>query len=159
MIDLSMQNSMAEISNQVDLENDIRWMGEGDIQALLLMLNVSQGGWAVLVKARAGSTMPTHYHTDGLYVFTVYGHWHYPEHSDWQAKTGHFLFESPGELHTPTFIEDTMLYSIIPGGALLYPNEKGMIEGMSDVHSHLRNVRVHYEQVGLTEADVQKIMR
>jgi quercetin dioxygenase-like cupin family protein len=158
MIEFTMRNSIAELSNQVDLAQDKLWMGDEDIQILLLMLDVTHGGWVTLVKAKAGAKMGTHYHTNGLYVFTVYGHWHYPEH-DWQAKTGHFLYEAPGELHTPTFIEDTMLYTVIPAGPVIYVDTSGQIKVFNDVHTHLAAVREHYRKIGLTEKDVQKILR
>jgi 2,4'-dihydroxyacetophenone dioxygenase len=158
MIKLTMRNSVSELSNQADLENDKRWMGEGDVKLLPLMLDVTHGGWAILVKAKAGSKMPTHYHPNGLYVFTVAGHWFYPEHN-WEAKTGHFLYEAPGELHTPTFVTDTLLYSVIPAGPIIYVNAQKQIESITDVHSHLAAVREHYQKIGLTEEDVQKIVR
>jgi len=113
-----------ELSNQVDLDKDSRWMKvDNNISALPVMLDVTHGSWVLFVKAKADSQMLTHYHTKPLYVLTVYGHWHYPEHS-WEAKTGHFLFEVPGELHTPTFIEDTLLYSVVTG-PIIYPGKNG----------------------------------
>ena len=128
MNQFSMCNMIEELSNQVDLENDLRWMASNDrLAALPVMLDVTHGSWVVLVKAKSGGAMPTHYHTKPLYVFTAYGHWHYPEHS-WQAKTGHFLFEVPGELHTPTFIEDTLLYSVVTGPLFILENKVKQIK-------------------------------
>ncbi len=158
MIKFAMQNTINELSNQVDIENDKRWIGQKEVKCLHLMLDVSHGGWVILVKAKAGSKMPTHYHPNGLYVFTVSGHWHYPEH-DWEAKTGHFLYEAPGEMHTPTFIEDTLLYSVIPAGPIIYVNPCGQIDSITDVHTHLAAVREHYKKIGLTEQDIQQIIR
>ena len=93
----------------------------------------------------------------GLYVFTIYGRWHYPEH-EWYATAGHFLYEVPGELHTPTFIEDTLLYSVVKG-PIFYVDEEHQFEKFNDVYTHLHAVREHYKKIGLTEADVQKIIR
>ena len=61
-----------------------------NITVLPVMLDITHGSWVILVKAKAGTVMPVHYHTKPLYVFTIYGHWYYPEH-DWQARAGHFL--------------------------------------------------------------------
>ncbi|EKD72204.1 MAG: hypothetical protein ACD_45C00737G0004 [uncultured bacterium] len=158
MIELSMRNTINELSNQVDIENDKRWMGQENIKCLLLMLDVTHGGWVILVKAKAGSKMPAHYHPNGLCVFTVSGYWHYPEH-DWEARAGHFLYEAPGELHTPNFIEDTILYSVIPAGPIIYVDSEGKIDSITDVHTHLAAVRDHYQKIGLTEKDVQQIIR
>ena len=70
----SMCNIIEELSNQVDLDNDQRWMvSDNGILALPVMLNVTDGSWAVLVKAKAKTAMATHYHTKPLYIFTVYG--------------------------------------------------------------------------------------
>jgi hypothetical protein len=159
MIEFAMRNVITELNNQVDLENDKRWMHAAEgLQYLPVMLDVSHGGWVILVKAKAGTKIASHYHTNGLYVFTVSGRWHYPEH-DWEAKTGHFLYEAPGELHTPTFLEDTILYSVIPAGPIILVNTKKEIESITDVFTHLGAVRAHYKKIGLTEEDVQKIIR
>lgn len=158
VIQLSMRNTINELSNQVDIENDNRWMGQENIKSLPLMLDVTHGGWVILIKIKAGSKLSTHYHPNGLYVFTISGHWYYPEHN-WEAKAGHFLYEAPGELHTPTFIEDTLLYSVIPAGPIIYLNSSGEIESITDVHTHLAAVREHYKKIGLTEKDIQQIIR
>ena len=41
MLKCNMQNVVSELSNQVELDNDKRWMGTGDIKVLPLMLEVS----------------------------------------------------------------------------------------------------------------------
>ncbi len=153
-----MCNIIEELSNQVDLDNDQRWMSAGnDILALPVMLNVTDGSWAVLIKAKANTSMATHYHTKPLFVFTVYGHWHYPEHS-WEAKTGHFLYEVPGELHTPTFMQDTLLYSVVTG-PIIYPGKAGEKDGVVDIYTHVNSVKQHYENIGLDENELKKIIR
>lgn len=158
MNQFTMCNIIEELSNQVDLSNDPRWMTNDDgISALPVMLNVTDGSWAVLVKAKAKSIMLTHYHTKPLYVFTVYGHWHYPEHN-WHARTGHFLYEVPGELHTPNFIEDTLLYSVVTG-PIIYPGNLGERDTVVDVYAHLKAVKQHYQNIGLDESDLKKIIR
>lgn len=158
MNSFNMCNLIDELSNQVDLDNDPRWMNNHNgIATLPVMLDVTHGSWVVLVKAKAGSIMQAHYHTKPLYVFTVYGHWHYPEHS-WQAKTGHFLFEVPGELHTPNFIEDTLLYSVAMG-PIIYLGKDGKVDKITDVYAHVDAVRRHYEMIGLNESEFKKIIR
>lgn len=159
MNQFTMCNMIEELSNQVDLEHDLRWMViDNKISTLPAMLDVTHGSWVVLVKAKSGGAMPTHYHTKPLYVFTVYGRWHYPEHSHWQAKTGHFLFEVPGELHTPTFIDDTLLYSVVTG-PIVYPGKQGEADKITDVYVHVNAVRQHYQTIGLSESDFKKIIR
>jgi len=158
MNQFSMCNMINEVSNQVDLENDRRWMSvNNNISALPVMLDVTHGSWVVFVKAKANSKMQTHYHTKPLYVLTVYGRWHYPEH-DWEASKGHFLFEVPGELHTPNFIEDTLLYSVVTG-PIIYPGKNGEADTITDVYTHVQAVRKHYENIGLDEHEFRKIIR
>jgi 2,4'-dihydroxyacetophenone dioxygenase len=158
MQQFTMCNMIEELSNQVDLENDPRWMsGDNGIAALPVMLDVAHGSWVVLVKAKANSAMATHYHTKPLYVFTVYGHWHYPEHR-WQARAGHFLYEVPGELHTPTFLEDTLLYSVVTG-PIVYPGKSGEEATITDVYTHVNAVRKHYQSIGLGEEELKMIIR
>lgn len=59
----------------------------------------------------------------------------------------------------PTFIEDTLLYSVISAGPIIYLNSSGQIEPITDVHTHLAAVREHYKKIGLTEKDIQQIIR
>ena len=66
MLKCNMQNVVSELSNQVELDNDKRWMETGDIKVLPLMLEVSQGSWVILIKAKAGSKLQTYYHLMGL---------------------------------------------------------------------------------------------
>jgi len=158
MIEFNMQNMINEISNQVDIENDKRWMEVKDVELLPVMLDVTHGGWVTFLRAKAGTTLLTHYHVNGLYVFTISGHWRYSEH-DWEARDGHFLYEAPGEKHTLTFIEDTMFFSVIPAGPIIYLDGSGEIAALTDVFTHLTSVRKHYKEIGLTEEDVKKIIR
>lgn len=154
----TMCNIVDELNNQVNLDNDPRWMAmDSNISLLPVMLDVTHGSWVLFVKAKANSKMATHYHTKPLYVLTVYGHWRYPEHN-WEAKTGHFLFEVPGELHTPTFIEDTLLYSVVTG-PIIYPGQNGNKDTITDVYAHVNAVREHYKKIGLTEDEFKKIIR
>lgn len=159
MNQFTMCNMIDELSNQVDIKNDKRWMPvNNNISALILMLDVTHGSWVVLVKAKENTSMLTHYHTKPLYVFTVYGHWYYPEHSAWEAKSGHFLFEVPGELHTPTFIEDTLLFSVVTG-PIIYPGQNGEKDIVTDVYTHVNSIRQHYKTIGLDEKEMRRIMR
>ena len=154
----SMCNMIDELSNQVDLDQDARWMMvDHNISALPVMLDVTHGSWVLFLKAKANCSMRTHYHTKPLYVLTVYGHWHYPEH-DWEAKAGHFLFEVPGELHTPTFIEDTLLYSVVTG-PIIYPGKNDEKDLITDVYTHVNAVKTHYKTIGLDEDEFRKIIR
>lgn len=159
-IKLQMQNLVSELQNQADLDNDPRWMPVADgIEALHLMLDLTHGSWAILVKAKAGVKMQTHYHpTGGPYVFTVKGRWHYSEH-DWEASTGHFLYESPGELHTPVFLEDTILYSVFTSGIILYVDNNHEVERITDVYTHYHAAKAHYQKIGLSPEDLTKIVR
>lgn len=153
-----MCNMINELTNQVDLENDQRWMNGGNgISVLPVMLNVTDGSWAIFIKAKANTAMATHYHTKPLFIFTAYGHWYYPEHN-WEARTGHFLYEVPGELHTPTFVENTLLYSVVTG-PIIYPGKEGEKDKMTDVYTHINAVRQHYLDIGLGEDALRKITR
>lgn len=154
----SMCNMIDELNNQVNLDDDPRWMATDDkISTLPVMLDVTHGSWVVFVKAKAHAKMLTHYHTKPLYVLTIYGHWYYPEHA-WKARSGHFLFEVPGELHTPTFIEDTLLYSVVTG-PIIYPGKNGERDIITDVYTHVKSVRQHYKRIGLDENEFRKIIR
>ena len=55
-----MCNMIDALNNQVDLENDPRWIKSREgISALPVMLNVTDGSWTIFVKAKAGTAMAT----------------------------------------------------------------------------------------------------
>tara|TARA_R110002167_G_scaffold261354_1_gene467920 strand:- start:1978 stop:2163 length:186 start_codon:yes stop_codon:yes gene_type:complete len=61
-------------------------------------------------------------------------------------------------LHTPKFIEDTLLYSVV-SGPIIYTNKEGEPEVITDVHSHVAAVTEHYKKIGLGKADLMEIIR
>ena len=73
----------------------------------------------------AGITLPTHYHTGTVILYTVSGAWRYIEH-DWLAQAGDAVYETAGSSHAPEALEDTEIFLILVGD-LLFLDENGQI--------------------------------
>ena len=83
------------------------------------------GEVVVSMRMPGGATLPTHYHTGIVILYTVSGAWRYIEH-DWIARTGDAVYETAGSSHTPEAIEDTEVFLYLVGD-LLFLDENGTI--------------------------------
>jgi len=73
----------------------------------------------------AGMSLPTHYHTGIVILYTVSGAWRYVEH-DWIARTGDAVYETAGSAHAPEALEDTEIFLLLVGD-LLFLDDNGTI--------------------------------
>jgi len=69
-------------------------------------LDPHNGVWAVRVIFHPGITLPTHYHTGTVHLWTLSGSWHYVEYPDQPQTAGSYLFEPGGSVHTLTTPKD-----------------------------------------------------
>ncbi len=75
-----------------------------DVQPLFL--DVEKNIWVLRTIYAPGATLPTHYHTGTVHVWTVSGKWHYIEHPDEPQTAGCYLYEPGGSVHTFMIPED-----------------------------------------------------
>ena len=126
-----------------------------------IAFNVSQGGWTNILRMAPGTSMPRHYHTAPVHGFTLQGEWHYLEH-EWKAPKGTYILEPPGEAHTLVCdagqTEDMMTF-FITTGSLIYTDEAGNQTGYEDVFTRLSRVRAHFEEKGLDQAILDRMIR
>ena len=65
-----------------------------------LFISPGQNRWCDILMATGPGLVNRHYHPHQVFGFTLSGKWGYLEH-DWTATAGDFLYEAPGEAHTP----------------------------------------------------------
>src|SRR5262249_36312684 len=110
----------------------------------VLQVDLSVGVWVIRSRFPAGTTQLTHKHTGHVYAFTLSGAWYYLESPDAVSRSGSYLFEPAGSVHTlhvpPTNAQDTEVWFTIHG-ALLNMEGDGTIVSVADAHSVLSYYR------------------
>ena len=117
---------------------------------VLLCLNLSQGFWVTLLKARKLGILSRHRHPQPVHGLVLKGKWHYLEH-DWVADEGSYVFEPPGETHTlvvPHDVEEMVTFFQV-NGAMVYVDPQGNTLGYEDVFSKIDMCKRHCENIGL----------
>ncbi|WP_206483309.1 2,4'-dihydroxyacetophenone dioxygenase family protein [Thalassotalea sp. G2M2-11] len=69
-----------------------------------LFLDSENGIWVLRVLFEPGVTLPKHFHTGVVHLYTMSGSWHYVEYPDQPQTAGSYLYEPGGsihQLHTP----------------------------------------------------------
>ena len=80
-----------------------------------LFLDPENGVWVLRVLFAPGVTLPKHFHTGIVHLYTISGCWYYLEYPNQKQTAGSYLFEPGGsvhQLHTPetnTEHTDTMM--------------------------------------------------
>ena len=127
-----------------------------------LLLNTVTGSWCNLLRVRKSGVLSRHVHPSWVTGYVIRGAWRYLEH-DWVARTGAFVYEPPGEVHTLVVDElvdaDEMITLFNIHGAMIYLDEQGQHTGYEDVHTKLAMCRRHYEACGLGADYVQQFVR
>jgi hypothetical protein len=123
------------------------------------MFDVTNGAWSSLLRIDPGKRLACHYHTQPVHGFTIAGSWRYLEH-DWVARTGTYIFEPPGELHTLVADpKDGMTTFFVTRGSLVYTDAAGTQTGYEDVFTRLSLCRRHYAAAGLDKNAIEKMIR
>jgi len=111
---------------------------------------------------RKSGVLSRHVHPSWVTGYVIRGAWRYLEH-DWVARTGAFVYEPPGEVHTLVVDElvdaEEMITFFNIHGAMIYLDEQGQHTGYEDVHTKLAMCRRHYEACGLGADYVQQFVR
>lgn len=125
-----------------------------------LMFNTVTGGWCNLLRVRKSGVLSRHRHPMQVIGYVIKGHWFYREH-DWVAKSGDFVFEPPGEIHTLEVPADCaeMITFFNISGAMIYLDEQGVQTGYEDVFVKMDMCRKHYEANGLGADYIDQFVR
>jgi len=96
------------------------------------------------VKFAPGVTLPLHFHTGAVHLYTMSGCWYYTEYPDQKQTAGCYIFEPGGSIHefnTPaTNTEDTDTFMVVFGanvnflkdGTYINLMDAGMIKAWAD---------------------------
>ncbi|MBM2575029.1 2,4'-dihydroxyacetophenone dioxygenase family protein [Jannaschia sp. Os4] len=125
-----------------------------------LCLSASQGYWVNVLRVRRSGILSRHLHPNAVHGFVLKGRWSYLEH-DWEATTGAYVMEPPGETHTLVVPEDVeemqTLFQV--NGCMIYCDPWGKVTGTEDVFSKIAMCRAHYEACGLGADYVDRFIR
>ncbi|WP_346836576.1 2,4'-dihydroxyacetophenone dioxygenase family protein [Microbulbifer sp. SAOS-129_SWC] len=62
-------------------------------------LDPENGVWVLRVLFEPGTTLPKHFHTGPVHLYTMSGSWHYVEYPDQVQTPGSYLYEPGGSIH------------------------------------------------------------
>lgn len=95
----------------------------------------------------AGMTLPIHYHTGIVILYTVSGAWRYIDHP-WVARAGDAVYETAGSSHAPEALEDTEIFMILVG-ELLFLDENGQMIAQENWKTSVARYQAYCEEQGL----------
>jgi 2,4'-dihydroxyacetophenone dioxygenase len=147
--------------DDVELVRDA--LGEG-IHFKPLRLDLERNEWVVLAVMEPGTSLPMHYHTGPVDLWTTQGRWWYAEYPDQPQTAGCYLYEPGGSVHTlltdESNTEDTHLMVRVSGANVNF-SEDGSFHSILDtlVLRHLTDTLakeppnyIEGGEAGLTEA-------
>jgi len=106
------------------------------IKAYPLFLDPHNGVWVLRVKFGPGITLPLHFHTGTVHLYTMSGCWYYTEYPDQKQTAGCYLYEPGGSIHqfnTPADnTEDTDTFMIVTGANINYDMDSGQYMNIMD---------------------------
>lgn len=127
-------------------------IGDGS-QLKVLQVDVGEGLWIVENIFNAGYTVPKHKHTGPVYAYTTSGAWHYKEYG-FTNRTGSFLYEPAGSVHTLEALEDDTHVWFQMYGVNLNLDSDGNIESVFDGPTTLQAYYALCEAAGLPRPNV-----
>ncbi len=78
-------------------------------------LDRENGIWVLYVKVAPGASVPTHFHTGPVHLYTTKGEWYYKEYPDDIQKEGTYLYEPGGSYHTLTSDKGAEFFNMVIG--------------------------------------------
>jgi len=153
-------NLIDEIVVDTDPRDEAVWVTVAPgVRLRPFMFDVTNGAWSSLLRVEPGKSLACHYHTQPVHGYTVQGSWRYFEH-DWVAKTGTYIFEPPGEMHT--LVADAtegMTTFFVTRGSLVYTDAAGKQVGYEDVFTRLALCRAHFAAAGFDAGVIDGMIR
>ncbi len=150
---ITVQGQLLTINtNDVPFIKDV--LTEGiDVQPLYLDAEV--GIWVLRVIFAPGVTLPKHFHTGTVHLWTISGCWHYLEYPDQKQTAGCYLFEPGGSIHTfhtpADNTEPTDTFMVVTGSNVNYDEDDNLV-GILDAGWIAEAVKVASVEQGLGEA-------
>lgn len=101
-----------------------------------LLLDPHNGTWVLRVKFAPGLTLPLHFHTGCVHLYTLSGCWYYLEHPEQKQTAGSYLYEPGGsvhQFHTPAENDgDTDTFMVVSGANINYDDTDGSYINLMD---------------------------
>ncbi|AYC31610.1 2,4'-dihydroxyacetophenone dioxygenase [Pseudomonas cavernae] len=120
-----------------------------------LYLDPSLGVWVLRVIFHPGVTLPCHYHTGTVHLFTMSGKWNYVEYPDQPQTAGSYLFEPGGSIHTfmtpADNTEPTDTFMVVYGANVNF-DAQGNYLGMMDANDIMLAIENLVQARGLEPA-------
>ena len=139
---------------------DAQWVRQAEnVDFLPLCFGVTQGYYVNLLRVRKSGVLSCHRHFGAVHAQVLKGRWFYMEH-DWVATEGSFVMETPGETHTlvvPDDVAEMITWFHVSAGYVYFEGER--ITGYEDVFTKLQRAREHYEEHGLPQSDLDRLVR
>jgi 2,4'-dihydroxyacetophenone dioxygenase len=105
------------------------------IHLQVLRLDFEHNEWVVLVTFAPGTSLPLHFHTGPMEVYTLKGRWVYSEYPDQPQTAGSYLYEPGGSAHTLYVPEgntdDTVLFVRVSGANINF-DDNGIFNSILD---------------------------
>lgn len=140
--------------------DESRWVPQADgVWFLPLTLGVTQGYYANLLRVRKSGVLSCHKHFGAVHAYVLKGRWFYLEHKEMYTE-GSFLMEPPGETHTlvvPSDVPEMITWFHAVAGYIYLDGDR--IIGHEDVFTKLAAARRHYEEKGLDQRELDRIIR
>lgn len=129
--------------------------GVPGIDSQPLFIDTNAGVWVVRSIIAPGVTMPVHYHTGTVHVWTIRGRWHYVEYPDQVQTAGSYLYEPGGSVHqfvTPADNTEPTEMLMIVSGANINFDPAGNYLGVLDAAEIVSMVNRVVDERGLEPA-------
>ena len=100
-----------------------------------LRLDLERYEWLAIARFDAGTSMPLHYHTGSVDIWTIQGRWEYIEYPDQPQTAGSYLYEPGGSVHSlvvPADNTEQTVMIIRAIGALVSFNDDGTFNSLLD---------------------------
>ena len=124
-----------------------------DVQPL--MLDPHNGVWVVRAVIHPGVTLPTHFHTGSVHLWTLSGSWHYLEYPDQPQTAGSYLYEPGSSVHTLSTPKDnkepTEMVMVVTGSNVNFDAD-GNYLGLLDANSIIQMIDGLIRERGLKPA-------
>lgn len=135
-------------------DDELPWVDAGE-GTLIRVLQVSEGQGLFIIEnlLKGDSLSPTHRHTGPVYGYTQAGSWRYEE-NDFVNRSGSFLYEPAGSVHTLHSLEDGTRAWFQIYGEILNLDPDGNVERVIDAPTMLAAYRELCEAQGFATPNV-----
>ena len=125
----------------------------GGSKLKVIQVKAGEGLWIVENIFQAGYEVQTHKHTGPVWGYTRSGAWKYKEY-DYVNRSGSFLYEPAGSIHTLQCVEDETRVWFHMYGANLNLDADGNVESVADGAGALAAYLAMCKDQGLGEPQV-----